>query len=158
MHLPVVMETDTKTTSQAAPTTEGGTRTSQELTPHRPDGAIRFAREHPAASVLGAAAVGLFGGIELAAGLVLGAGLFSLLRPKKGESPIESQAVRDRARRVLERTPRELLKRARAVVQAARGKVAPVEESPEATQQRPSSPPATPTTAQTTVEQPRMPT
>lgn len=90
--------------------------------------ALSYARQHPALSILGVAGVGLLGGLELAAGLLLGAGVSSLLLQKNGHGRTAPRARGDRVRRLLDRTPRELLKRGRAVVQAARGKIAPAEE------------------------------
>jgi hypothetical protein len=80
-----------------------------------------FARRHPGLSVLGLAGIGLLGGVELAAGMLVGAGILALMQ----RSPKESQAVRDRARELLDRAPRELRERVRAVVQAVRGQTAP---------------------------------
>lgn len=98
----------------------------QSAHPHVEE-ALSYAREHPALSILGVAGVSLLGGLELAAGLLLGAGVSTLLFQKNRHKPHAPQAVGDRARRLLDRTPRELLKRGRAVVQAARGKIAPAE-------------------------------
>jgi hypothetical protein len=77
---------------------------------------VRFVREHPALSILGTAGLGLFGGIELATGVLIGAAVLAALRPTNGTS------LRDRARAILDHAPRDLRERARAVVQAARGK------------------------------------
>ena len=83
---------------------------------------MRFAREHPALSVLGAAGIGLFGGVELAAGMLIGAGVVAALRGTDGTK------LRERARAFLDRAPPHVRERARAVVQAARGKIAATDE------------------------------
>lgn len=79
---------------------------------------LQLARHHPALSVLGAAGLGLFGGVELAAGVLLGAGVLAVLRGDRGTS------LRDRARAIVDRASPQVRERVRAVVQAARGKMA----------------------------------
>ena len=69
----------------------------------RLDRVFQVAREHPALTAIGAAGIGLFGGLELAAGVLIGAGVAALF-------------YRDPAHGVRER--------ARAVVDAIRGKAA----------------------------------
>ena len=86
-------------------------------------GLMRFAREHPALSVLAAAGIGLFGGVEVAAGMLIGAGVVAALRGTGGTK------LRERARAFLDRAPPHLRERARAVVQAARGKIAATDEA-----------------------------
>ncbi len=107
-----------------------------EAVPPRLGKALSFARQHPALSVLGAASIGLLGGLELAAGVLIGAGAAALLgrddRPATEDLSAESRAVRDRGRKLLDRAPREAMNRARAVVQAARGKIAPMESTTKA--------------------------
>jgi hypothetical protein len=118
---------------------QGNTNASTEAVPAQGEGApphvskaLTFARQHPALSVLGAATVGLFGGLELAAGMILGAGVAALInRHQQPAGATESHGMRERARRAFERTPQEARKRVRAVVQAARGKLPPVEAPPE---------------------------
>lgn len=93
----------------------------------------RFARAHPVVSVIGAATIGLAGGIEMAGGVLIGAGVAVVLGAREGagvaaaapteEEPV--QAVRHRTRTILARAPREVKARARAVVAAARGKPVP---------------------------------
>lgn len=132
------MQPDTTSSNVAAagthpspPTTvdrEQPARAPEHAAHPRVDEALTFARQHPALSILGAAGVSLLGGLELAAGLLLGIGVSSVLRQKNGRTRIESHEIRERARRLLDRTPRELVKRGRAVVQAARGKISPAEE------------------------------
>jgi ElaB/YqjD/DUF883 family membrane-anchored ribosome-binding protein len=82
----------------------------------------QFARRHPALSILGAAGLGLLGGVEVAGGMLIGAGVMLALRSKTGETGEHAHAVRHRARSILARAPREVRERARAVVDAARGR------------------------------------
>jgi len=92
-----------------------------------------FARRHPIMTVLGAASLGLFGGIEMAAGVLLGAGVYAALRVRQGrgtvtrEIPQEPEDVEQRTRGILDRASPELVSRAKAVVQAARGKIGPTQ-------------------------------
>lgn len=65
-------------------------------------GALEIVRRHPALTVIGAAGVSLFGGLEVAAGVLLGAGVVAMLRPKRrvieAVVPVEPEAhepVRD---------------------------------------------------------------
>ena len=84
----------------------------------------RFARRHPALSILGTAGLGLIGGLELAGGVLIGAGVAAALRGRSGEGAAEPvRDVRERARSILSRAPHEVRERARAVVDAARGKM-----------------------------------
>jgi ElaB/YqjD/DUF883 family membrane-anchored ribosome-binding protein len=109
----------------------------EPLVPARVSKAMSFAREHPALSVIGAATFGLLGGIELAAGVLLGAGVARLIgRNGRAAAPHEEHAMRERARKLLERTPPEARKRMRAIVQAARGKIAPAEQPKPTPQQQ----------------------
>ena len=62
-----------------------------------------FARAHPGLSIAAAAFVGLFGGVEVAAGVLFGAGITALVGGRDGE------------------TAKKLRERARDVVHAARG-------------------------------------
>ena len=83
----------------------------------------RFARAHPLASILGVAGFGLFGGIELAGGVLIGAGIAAALRGRPGDlqrAEETARTVRHRARSFLARAPHEVRERARAVVDAAR--------------------------------------
>jgi hypothetical protein len=84
-----------------------------------PHGLMAFARRHPVATVLGAAGIGLFGGIEIAAAMLVGAGVAAIVR---GQSAPHAHVVREKARGVLARRP-ELKNRARAVVDAVRGRI-----------------------------------
>ena len=84
-----------------------------------PHGVVAFARRHPVAMVLGAAGIGLFGGIEIAAAMLVGAGVAAIVR---GQSAPRAHVVREKARSVLARRP-ELKNRARAVVDAVRGRI-----------------------------------
>ncbi|MDX2089818.1 MAG: hypothetical protein SFX73_18320 [Kofleriaceae bacterium] len=82
-----------------------------------------FFRRHPVLTVAGAAGVGLLGGIEMALGVAVGAGVLALIRPSSSQRAMsEGQgAWRERAQQLWEQAPDELRKRARAVVEAARG-------------------------------------
>jgi hypothetical protein len=106
---------------------------------------MTFVRHHPVVSVLGAAGVGLIGGPEVAFGVVLGAGIAVLIdRRGAGRSvgaAMEAGAadaaegarhVRQRAREILDGAPGIVKQRARAVVQAVRGQIAPVPEPEQA--------------------------
>ena len=74
---------------------------------------MSFARRHPALSLVGVAGVGLFGGLEVAAGVLLGAGAVALI----GRD--------DRTAASVDRAPREITERLRAAVRAMRGEPAP---------------------------------
>lgn len=88
---------------------------------------IAFARRHPALTVIGTAGAGLLGGLELAAGVVIGAGVAALVRATDGHAPVaKPHEEGDGARTLMQRLSPELTKRVRAVVQAARGKLAPI--------------------------------
>lgn len=114
---------------------------------------MQFGRKHPVLTVAGLAGVGLVGGIEMAAGVLVGAGVTALIRgrnrtarlregphpeqaqpPEAQVSPPKAQAQPPEAqhegpgrmRRMLERAPQDLLawrERARAVMLAARGEI-----------------------------------
>jgi hypothetical protein len=84
-----------------------------------PQGLMAFARRHPLAAVLGAAGIGLFGGVEIAAAMLVGAGVAAIVR---GQSAPQAHVVREKAREVVARKP-ELKNRARAIVDAVRGRV-----------------------------------
>lgn len=93
----------------------------------RPSRLVSFAREHPALTVAGVAGAGLIGGIEMAAGVLLGAGVAGLIRGLHGGATDErAMETRGRVRRVVDRTPHdlhELKERGRAMLLAARGKI-----------------------------------
>lgn len=93
---------------------------------HEHAGLWKAARAHPALSVLGAAGLGLLGGFELAAGVLIGAGVIAALRHTPNGS------LRERAKQILDRAPHDLRERARALVQAARGKTTTSHESGDA--------------------------
>jgi hypothetical protein len=76
--------------------------------------------------VIGTAGLGLIGGFELAAGVVIGAGVAALIRTANDRAPVaKPHEAGDDARTVTQRLSPEVTKRVRAVVQAARGKLAP---------------------------------
>jgi hypothetical protein len=127
---------------QPAGASEASAATVTESRKHWPDRLVRFGREHPALTIAGLAGAGLFGGLEMAAGIVLGAGVAALVRRPNGHSTAEpAREIRGRMRQMLDRAPHELKERARAVLLAARGKItappgaeheapAPVHEAP----------------------------
>lgn len=113
--------------------------------PPRLGNLMTFVRHHPVVSVLGAAGVGLIGGPEIAFGAVLGAGIAVMIDRRGGGrgvgEVVESSAadaaegarhVRQRAREILDGTPGIVMQRARAVVQAVRGQIAPAPEPEQA--------------------------
>jgi hypothetical protein len=81
-------------------TNEGGPDISVD-TRSRFDRLMTYAREHPRLSVLGVAGLGLFGGLEVAAAVLLGAGIAAVVKLPDRAPPIEG--VRDRARQMFER-------------------------------------------------------
>jgi hypothetical protein len=76
---------------------------------------LRFGRRHPLWTVAGVAAAGLVGGIEMAAGVLLGAAALALVRRTKEEPAPESP------RAVRSETLQKIKDRAHAVMMAARG-------------------------------------
>jgi hypothetical protein len=98
--------------------------------PYWPNRLVRFGREHPALTIVGVAGVGLAGGLEMAAGVVLGAGVAALIGRSDGRGMAEpAPEIRGRMRQLLDRTPHDLRQRARAVMLAARGKITPPPEA-----------------------------
>jgi hypothetical protein len=85
-------------------------------------GAVELARRHPRLAVAGAAALGLLGGIEVAAGIVIGAAVLALVRDGAAPGAATTRRVRHRARELWGDLPQTVRERTRAVVQAARGK------------------------------------
>lgn len=106
---------------------------------------LQLARRHPMLTVAGVATIGLFAGIELAAGVLLGAGVATVVRSRRSRPPLplaqqqaapaqepeahepeaqESETV-ERARAYVDRMTPEIRRRVKAVVQAARGRLAP---------------------------------
>src|SRR5574338_715443 len=100
---------------------------------------MQFGRRHPVLTVAGLAGVGLVGGLEMAAGVLVGAGVTALIRRRdhtarlregthheEAQPPEAQHEGPGRMRRMLERAPQDLLawrERARAVVLAARGEI-----------------------------------
>jgi hypothetical protein len=101
---------------------------SSEQGPQHESRLLQFAQHHPTLAVLGAAGIGLFGGLELALGVVIGAGMLALAgrrsAPPEHDAPESAHTVRQRANQLIENA--HLRDRARAVVQAARGQIAPI--------------------------------
>jgi hypothetical protein len=102
-----------------------------QLENHHPSRLVRFGREHPGWTVAGLVGAGLVGGLEMAAGVLLGAGVVALLRRPNDISTTEGPAgAKGRVREFLDRAPhdlRELKARARAVMLAARGETSVAE-------------------------------
>jgi hypothetical protein len=92
----------------------------QASTSDQAHGVMAFARRHPVATVLGVAGVGLFGGFEIAAAVLVGAGVAAIVA--RGQAAPQAHVVRERARGILARRP-EIKNRARAVVDAVRGRI-----------------------------------
>jgi len=86
-------------------TNEGGPDTNPSAIPaetrSRLERFMSFAREHPRTMVIGAAGIGLFGGLEIAAAMLVGAGVAALVKLPDRAPPMA--AVRDRARSMAER-------------------------------------------------------
>lgn len=102
---------------------------SPQADTHTPEPAshrlAQFVRRHPGGSVLGAAAIGLLGGVEVAIGMLIGAGVLALARTQPGAN--SAHGVRERARSIIERAPGEVRAKARAVVQAAQSRFSKTE-------------------------------
>lgn len=81
-------------------TNEGGPDISVE-TSSRLDRLMTYARAHPRLSVLGVAGLGLFGGLEVAAAVLLGAGVAALVKLPDRAPPMDG--VRARARSFIDR-------------------------------------------------------
>jgi len=119
---------------------------------HAANRVLHFARRHPVLTVVGTGGAAMLGGIELAFGVLIGAGVTTLLRRSgrgrmaddtkreelgheereraapRDEAQMREPAAheeRDRTHDLLQRAPEIVRRRARAVVQAARGKLAP---------------------------------
>lgn len=105
---------------------------------------VRFGREHPALTVAGLAGAGLLGGIEVAAGVLLGAGVVALIRrPSRAATPEPRTEPRGPMRRTLDQLPHDLSdlkQRARAVMLAARGQNGPGPGADRGKPARPSEP------------------
>lgn len=112
---------DREVTSTASDTASSDTASDDRARPGR---VLSFASEHPLLAILGVAGIGLVGGVELAAGVLIGAGAAAALRAR---TPGPDGGVRRRARTLVERAPRKLRERARAVFQAALGELPPRE-------------------------------
>ena len=95
-----------------------------------------FARRHPALSVLGAAGVALFGGVEIAAAVLVGAGVAAIVHAGEGSTE-PTRSVRERARSIVDRAPAAVKERVRAAMDAVRGRNAPDEASERAPEARP---------------------
>ncbi len=97
----------------------------------RLDRLMAFARRHPKLSVLGAAGVALFGGVEIAAAVLVGAGVAALVHAGEAQKP--GPGVRERARNM----SGAIKERARTVVDSVRGKNATEQTGERAPEARP---------------------
>lgn len=86
---------DARDAAQASASEEERGARGAAGTPGDSSGALAFARRHPAWTLIGAAGVSLFGGVEVAAGVLLGAGVIAMLRPKRGANEAAARDVRD---------------------------------------------------------------
>src|ERR1041385_9227944 len=115
MHASAAMDEHIDTNPQSEVdrmTNEGGPDVGQPVAPEprsRLDRLMTYAREHPRAMVISAAGIGLFGGIEIAAAVLLGAGVAALVKLPDRAPPMEG--VRDRARSFVDRV-RDVVQRA----------------------------------------------
>ena len=90
------------------------------------------AQEHPIVTVLGLGGLGLIGGIELAAGMLIGAGVAAALRIRRGaENEPTAHSVREKRRAIVDRMPHVVKERARAVIDAALGKTESPAKAPD---------------------------
>jgi hypothetical protein len=89
--------------------------------------ALGYLRRHPVLAVLGTAGAGLIGGIELAFGVLIGAGVAAISgKPNAARQAVhEAKQETARAGERLAKIRPEMEKRARAILQAARGRLAP---------------------------------
>lgn len=77
--------------------------------------------------MIGTAGAGLIGGLELAAGVIIGAGVAALIRSANDRAPVaKPHEASEDAPTVTQHLSPEVTKRVRAMVQAARGKLAPI--------------------------------
>jgi hypothetical protein len=89
---------------------------------HAGTGLGALARRHPALTVAGAATLGLFGGIEVAAGIVVGAAVFAWVRDRAAPGVAKPHRARELAHELWSELPRTVRERTRAIIDAARGK------------------------------------
>src|SRR5262249_36648442 len=97
--------------------------TAVESQPKHTSKIRKFARKHPVATSVGVGGLGLIGGPEVAVGMLIGAGVLAVLRRDGGaDGERRERTVRERSRNFVDRVPRIVRDRARAIVDAARGK------------------------------------
>lgn len=105
----------------------------------RPGRVMTFARKHPVLTIAGLGGAGLLGGAELAGGILLGAGLHAMLSRRGSRDKLEvPHTLREKSRAFADRMPPVVRQRARAVVDAARGRTQPTPPS----EQKPPAEPA----------------
>jgi hypothetical protein len=104
---------------------------ASQFVSHEPSRLTTFARNHPVLTVIGAGGIGLLGGAELAAGILLGAAINSLVRRQSSHanSP-DTKPLRATSHAILDRVPHVVRERARAVFDAARGRQPAQSEHP----------------------------
>jgi hypothetical protein len=146
-HIRPMRETSQQAGSGSEPAPEPPPREARD--DDRESSLVRFGRRHPTLTVIGLAGAGLLGGLEVAAGVLLGAGVAMLIRradANKDGTTASPAATRGRMRKILARAPRgldELRARARAVMRAASGEIGSPPEAQRGDQARPSEPDAT---------------
>jgi hypothetical protein len=90
---------------------------------HREGRVMTFARKHPVLAMAGIGGAGLLGGAELAGGILIGAGLHAMLSRRGSREKLHvPHSLREKSRAFAERMPPVVRQRARAIVDAARGK------------------------------------
>jgi hypothetical protein len=99
--------------------------TQQPESSHRESRLAHFGRRHRALTVAGVAAAGLLGGVEMAAGVLIGVGVAALLR-RPSEAPAAAPAVSESSGQTharMHELRQRVEERARAVISAARGEI-----------------------------------
>jgi hypothetical protein len=116
------MTTKSKTQHGAQVSVQSGNPQAVGQDPRTWQGPFALARRHPALTVAGAATLGLLGGLEVAAGIMVGAAVLALVRGGAAPGVARPHRARELAHGLWSELPRTLRERTRAVIQAARGK------------------------------------
>ena len=114
-----------------------------EIAEHQRGGRLRHvAQDHPIVTVLGLGGLGLIGGVEMAAGMLIGAGVAAALRIRRSaENEPAAHSVREKRRGIVDRMPHVVKERARAVIDAALGKNESPAKAPDSAPAETVSPP-----------------
>lgn len=88
---------------------------------HREGRFAHFGRKHRALTVAGVAAAGLLGGIEMAAGVLIGVGVAALIRRPSEPAAVSESSAQPHPR--MHELRHRVEERARAVISAARGEI-----------------------------------